>query len=188
MSTTHVETAAGDFPLPPFEFTDGDAREVLVAPYEGGPGDDEFEALRSMYDGWPRDTQSQGLPPIARTRTEQWLRDVLDGVNTVAWHGETAVGHAMLVPDPDAGGEEYELAVFVRPRYQGAGVGTRLVEGLLAQGYRAGVRVVWLTVGSWNDPALRLYRRLGFETTSFLQPGWLDEGPDAHIARMELRL
>jgi GNAT superfamily N-acetyltransferase len=66
-------------------------------------------------------------------------------VNAVAWHDETAVGHAMLIPDEEG---ESELAVFVRLRHQNAGIGRRLVEGLLAPGYREGVRHVWLTVGS----------------------------------------
>jgi GNAT superfamily N-acetyltransferase len=205
MSTRRVETAAGDLPLPPFEFTDGDGREVLVAPYgerEGPDGDpdgrdEDFEALYAMYDGWPRGEQSQGIPPVTRERTEAWLREVLDGVNAVAWHEDSAVGHAMLIPDEEGGNggadgndgdDEPELAVFVRPRHQNAGIGRRLVEGVLALGYREGVRHVWLTVGSWNGPARRLYGRLGFETTGFSQPVWLEKGPDAHIATMELDL
>lgn len=189
MSTAHVETAAGDLPLPPFEFTDADGRDVFVSPHgERADPDEEFEALHSMYDGWPEGTQSQGLPPVTRRRTETWLREVLDGenVNAIAWHDGAAVGHAMLIPDGDDDG--YELAVFVRPEHQNAGVGTRLVEGVLAQGHREGVEHVWLTVGSWNDPARRLYRSLGFETTGFSQPAWLEKGPDAHIATMELDL
>lgn len=183
---TQVETAAGDLPLPPFEFTDGDGRDVLVAPYETERGSEgEFEVLYSMYDGWPRGEQSQGIPPVTRQQTAAWLRDVLDGANTISWHDGAAVGHAMLIPD-EAEGDE--LAVFVRPRHQNAGIGTRLVKGVIAQGYREGVRHVWLTVGSWNDPALRLYQRLGFETTGFSSPDWLDRGPDAHIAEMKLDL
>jgi GNAT superfamily N-acetyltransferase len=198
MTDRRVETAAGTFRLPPFEFTDEDGRPVLVAPYgeragregESDERDEDFEALHAMYDGWPRGEQSQGIPPVTRERTEAWLRDVLDGVNAVAWHEGAAVGHAMLIPEAEGGddGAEHELAVFVRPRHQNAGIGRRLVEGVLALGHRAGVRHVWLTVGSWNDPALRLYQGLGFETTGFTRPSWLDRGPDAHIATMELDL
>jgi GNAT superfamily N-acetyltransferase len=186
MSPRQVETEAGDFPLPPFECSDGESREITIAPYGEQEGQsDELEALYEMYDEWPRNKKSQGIPPITREQTREWLQDVLEGVNTVAWHDGVAVGHAMLIPDDT---DECELAVFVRPRYQNAGIGTRLVEGVLAQGYRADIRNVWLTVGSWNEPALRLYQRLGFETTEFLRPGWLDEGPDEHIAKMELEL
>jgi len=198
MSTRRIETAAGDLPLPPFEFTDGDGREILVAPYGDRTGANEaFEALRAMYDGWPRDEQSQGIPPVTRERTRAWLRQVLDGVNAVAWHEDAVVGHAMLRPDEERGNgggdgndgdDEHELAVFVRPRHQNAGVGTRLVEGVLALGHRDGVRHVWLTVGSWNDPARLLYGNLGFETTGFSRPAWLEKGPDAYIATMELDL
>jgi hypothetical protein len=60
MSTMRVETAAGDLPLPPFEFTGGDGRDVFVASYgERTRPDEEYGVLHSMYDGWPRTEQLQ---------------------------------------------------------------------------------------------------------------------------------
>jgi ribosomal protein S18 acetylase RimI-like enzyme len=46
------------------------------------------------------------------------------------------------------------------PRFRGSGMGTRLLEGLMAEGRRSG-RPVSIHVERFN-PALRLYQRLGF--------------------------
>jgi len=87
-------------------------------------------------------------------------------VNVVAEHEDTPgtelVGHATLVPD---GEEAYELAIFVLSRYQNAGIGTSLITGLLGAGQRQGVERVWLTVERWNNAAIALYKKVGFETS-----------------------
>ena len=68
----------------------------------------------------------------------------------------------------DSAAEEagYELAIFVLSAYQGAGIGTELVETLLGHGQAEGIDRVWLTVERWNDPAIALYRKVGFETSN----------------------
>lgn len=72
------------------------------------------------------------------------------------------VGHATLVPDGDGA---YELAIFVLAGYQGAGIGTELLKGLLGAGAAHGIDRVWLTVEPWNGAAKHLYRKVGFETS-----------------------
>jgi len=57
----------------------------------------------------------------------------------------------------------HELVIFVHPEYQLAGIGSKLIRGLLGHGQREGVTRVWLTVGNNNRVAKRLYRSVGFE-------------------------
>lgn len=54
-----------------------------------------------------------------------------------------------------------ELGIGVEPRSRGRGVGAELCERLLAAAAAAGIRQVCLSVEKAN-PAVRLYRRLGF--------------------------
>jgi ribosomal protein S18 acetylase RimI-like enzyme len=49
--------------------------------------------------------------------------------------------------------------------YQRAGIGSQLMEGLLGHGQGEDVERVWLTVERWNDVAMALYRKFGFETS-----------------------
>ena len=125
--------------------------------------DEEFEALVEMYAAFDPSDRAQGIPPTREEGIRKWLDTILggDAHNVIAWDGERPAGHATLVTDGDA----FELAIFVLQAYQGAGIGTRLIEGLLGYGAEQGVEKVWLTVERWNHPAVSLYKKVGFETS-----------------------
>lgn len=156
----YPDEPAGPFPSPPLAFTDHDGREIEVRAYDGT--EREHEALVEMYVAFDPADRAQGIPPTEERRIRSWIDEILDtGLNVVAWDGDTAAGHATLVPQGDA----YELAIFVLQAYQEAGIGTRLMEVLLGHGADEGVRKVWLTVERWNQPAVNLYRKIGFESS-----------------------
>ncbi|MFP8955767.1 GNAT family N-acetyltransferase [Natrialbaceae archaeon A-CW3] len=145
-------------PLPPTTFTDRAGRTITVSAYAGDP-----QPLVDMYTHFDDDSRSQGLPPRGESRIRQWISGLLeDGLHTVARHGDDVIGHAVLIPYD----EKAELAIFVRPAYQSAGIGTQLIRGLLDQGRANGVDHVWLTVSRTNRIAMNLYRSAGFETTA----------------------
>jgi len=159
---TYPDEPAGPFDPPPLTFEDREGRTIALRPFDAeGP---EMEALVEMYLAFDPADRAQGIPPGSEPRVRSWLDHICedDCLNVVAWHGETAVGHATLVPD----GEAYELAIFVLQAYQRAGIGTRLIEALLGYGEQEGVEKVWLTVERWNRSAVALYERMGFETSS----------------------
>ncbi|MFB6135739.1 MAG: GNAT family N-acetyltransferase [Halobacteriaceae archaeon] len=162
MSRRYPDEPAGPFPSPPHGFIDGEGREIRVRAVEGDP--ETVEALVETYDDFDPAERAQGLPPSKEPAIRDWLDTLFEGGghNVVAWHGDDAVGHATLVPDGDGG---YELAIFVHQDYQGAGIGTELITHLLGHGADEGVERVWLTVERWNHPAVRLYEKVGFETT-----------------------
>ena len=62
-----------------------------------------------------------------------------------------------------AGGEADITNVCVHPDHRGRGIGKALVNLLLKQALRAGVRAVYLEVRASNRPAIGLYRKAGFE-------------------------
>lgn len=145
---------------PPAEFTDHTDREIRIRAYDGG-----IDSLVEMYVDFDPADRAQGIPPTTEVEIRRWLTRILqpESVNTIALHEDRVVGHATLVPDDEGA---YELAIFVHHHYQEAGIGTQLIGALLAQGREAGVELVWLTVEPWNEPAIKLYRKIGFETTS----------------------
>ena len=153
----YPDEPAGDFPEPPLSFEDREGRSISIEPYE--PGDEE--ALVEMYTEFDPADRAQGIPPSTEERVRDWLELIVDeGHNVVAWHGDAIAGHATLVPD---GGEAYELAIFVTQEYQRAGIGGRLIRGLLGYGASQDVDRVWLTVERWNRAAVALYEDVGFE-------------------------
>jgi ribosomal protein S18 acetylase RimI-like enzyme len=160
MSPAFPDEPTDSFPRPPRSFDDRTGRTIDVE----RASDADAEALLAMYREFDPADRAQGIPPVQDEAIEQWLDTILaeDCVNVVARQEDAAVGHATLVPDGDIG---YELAIFVLSAYQGAGIGTELVETLLGLGQAEGIEKVWLTVERWNDPAIALYETVGFETS-----------------------
>jgi len=141
----------------PLELLDSEGREIRVRPTDPT----ERDALVEMYDALAPEDRAQGLPPATPARIESWLDDVLvDGHHLLADHDGAAVGHTFVLP---AGERGHELAIFVASTHQHAGIGTRLLDSLLADGAARGVDRVWLTVRRDNVPARRLYESAGFD-------------------------
>ena len=161
MTRDYPDEPADEFPRPPRTVSDRDGREVTIDPADQSDRDGILE----MYLSFDPADRAQGIPPANEEAIERWLDTILaeDSLNVVAHHEGSVVGHATLVPDNQG---EYELAIFVLQPFQGAGIGTNLVETLLGLGQSEDLDRVWLTVERWNDPAIALYRKVGFETTN----------------------
>lgn len=161
--TRYPDEVAGPFPSPPLSFDDQDSQPIEIRAYDGS--DTEREALKAMYESFDPADRAQGIPPSRPSKLDDWLDRILgdDCFNVIAWDGDDAAGHATLVPDGEPA-TAYELAIFVLQSYQGAGIGTRLMEALLGHGVDNDVEKVWLTVERWNRAAVSLYKKIGFET------------------------
>jgi ribosomal protein S18 acetylase RimI-like enzyme len=153
---TSTPTAGDPFPRSPCSFDDDACRRITIE--ASGHADEE---LLAMYADFADEERSQGLPPRDEDRIRDWVHGLFDdGVNVVARHRDSVVGHAVLLPfDGKA-----ELAIFVHHDYQEAGIESRLIRVLLGQA--TGIERVWLAVARSNAVAVSLYRSVGFETVS----------------------
>lgn len=156
---SYPDEVSGPFPTPPFVYEGEEGREITIEVFDG-----DREGLVSMYDDFDPADRAQGIPPVGEDRIRDWLDHLLceDCYNVVARYDDRLVGHATLVSDSEGA---YELAIFIHQEFQGVGIGTELLEGLLGHGASMGVDRVWLTVERWNRPAINLYKKVGFETT-----------------------
>ncbi len=173
MTARFPDEPVDGFPAPPRTVTDRKGREIAIRQ----AFDEDVDALTEMYLAFDPEDRAQGIPPGDERRIREWL-DVVTGeetLNVVAAHEGTPVGHVMLVPDQH---EAYELAIFVLQAYQGAHIGTELLETALGLAQREGIEHIWLTVERWNSPAIALYKNIGFERT----------GDDSFELEMSLRL
>lgn len=169
MNRSYPGETTGGFPSPPREVTDAEGRSIVLC------HPTELEELVGMYAEFDPADRAQGIPPIGESAIREWLDRITtsNSVNLAARHDGHTVGHATLVGD-----DEYELAIFVLQAYQNAGIGTELLRTTLGAAAEAGVDRVWLAVERWNDPAIALYRKLGFEVV---------DNPDFEM-EMSLRL
>ncbi|MDQ3698543.1 MAG: GNAT family N-acetyltransferase [Gemmatimonadota bacterium] len=130
---------------------------------------EDWDGLLAMYRGLAPSQRAQGLPPWGEEQRAVWVDELWRrGPNVVAHAGERIVGHAALVPDRTG---SYELVVFVRQEYEGAGLGGALVDALLALARRREVELVRMRVERPNHRALALLRRRGFQQLSANESG-----------------
>jgi RimJ/RimL family protein N-acetyltransferase len=67
------------------------------------------------------------------------------------------------------------LGMYVKPEYQGIGVGTMLIKNMKILAKRLNLSRVWLSAFEGNTQAERLYKKMGFVDCGRV-PGWLQEG------------
>ncbi|MFW5928981.1 MAG: N-acetyltransferase family protein [Halobacteriota archaeon] len=151
--------SVADADRPPYSLEDREGRTIDVGVATGADVSDLVE----MYERFDPADRAQGIPPVRPDEIHRWLEVVLEGYNVVGRHDGDAVAHSMLVDTGEV--DTCELAIFVLQPYQGAGIGTRLVESAFGLAYDDGVTAIWLTVERWNHAAIRLYRKLGFQET-----------------------
>ena len=118
---------------------------------------EDVTALEAMYHQFEPRGEALGLPPRTDADTENWLRTLSDYLNFLLWDGERVVGHGVLCPFEDTA----EVAVFVHQDYRGRGAGRMLLESLIAEARRLGLRRIWGIAQPDNLPMLRLARACG---------------------------
>jgi RimJ/RimL family protein N-acetyltransferase len=105
-----------------------------------------------------------------RTMSTMWDDD-LEASRVALVDGEPA-GICKLAIRGDRG---WIAGIGISPSHRGKGVGEELMRGVLAEARDRGLREVWLEVLVQNEPAIRLYEKLGFERTRDLEVWTLEE-------------
>jgi ribosomal protein S18 acetylase RimI-like enzyme len=135
-------------------------RELDVRPFAG----DDFGGLVRMYKSFEPKRVAQGLPPPDVPRIAHWLdRLAQKSQALLACDGEKVVAHTILCPMP---GDSVEFTIFVHQDYREEGLGTVLSRHTLEWAQHMGFVRAFLTTEISNFRALRLFRKLGFQTTS----------------------
>lgn len=138
--------------------TDDDGTPLLVRPYQ--PSD--FDSLVAMYEAFDGSATTMGLPPFARPRIREWISKLTDdGWNLVAAIGDRIVGHVAVTP-VDA--VEPKFVVFVHTDFHDRGIGTELLEQLVAYADDRAHDALTLSVATDNHRAITVYENVGFET------------------------
>ncbi|MBU1451032.1 MAG: GNAT family N-acetyltransferase [Proteobacteria bacterium] len=104
---------------------------------------------------------SHPLPPQA---WEMFNRARADYPAYVVKRGEMVVGFGLLRPYlmPDTLARTAEVSYFFLPQHAGQGLGSRLLEMLVAEARERGVDNLLANVSSLNEGSLRFHRRHGF--------------------------
>ena len=127
-------------------------------------GREDFGALVQMYKSFEPKRVAQGIPPPDVPRIAHWL-DRLEQKSQalLAWQGGKVVAHTILCPMP---ADAVEFTIFVHQDFRQEGLGTALSRHTLEWAVHMGYSHAYLTTETSNFRALRLFRKLGFQTTS----------------------
>ena len=135
-------------------------RELVVRPFSN----QNFEALVRMYKAFEPKRVAQGIPPPDVPRIAHWLDQLTRKSQALlAWKDNVVVGHTILCPMP---ADAVEFTIFVHQDYREEGLGTVLSWHTLTLAMHMGFSQAYLTTEISNFRALRLFRKLGFQTTS----------------------
>ena len=151
---------SSELPFKPVVVATRKVRELQVRQF----APDDFGALVQMYKAFEPKRVAQGLPPPDVPRIAHWLDQLQqksDGL--LAWDGGKVVAHTILCP-MQAGAVEF--TIFVHQDYREEGLGTVISRHTLAWAREMGFFQIYLTTEISNFRALRLFRKLGFKTTS----------------------
>lgn len=96
--------------------------------------------------------------------------------------GDEIVGGCQLLRMFDEPGFFYVVGIYIRPHWQGRGLGRTFLLALAGEIGRTGGAGFVLTVAPKNQRALHLYRSAGFVEEAFM-PAFYGEGEDRHILR-----
>jgi [ribosomal protein S18]-alanine N-acetyltransferase len=143
---------------------------VTLRPMRWWDVESALEIEREVFssDAW---TAEQFWSELAGVPATRWY--------VVATAADDVVGYAGLA---QAGSECDVQTLAVRRSRQGSGVGSMLLDALLAEGSRRGCARAFLEVRADNAAAIALYRRRGFERIAVRQRYYSD-GTDALVMR-----
>ncbi|MGW9112689.1 GNAT family N-acetyltransferase [Microbacterium sp. NPDC055683] len=135
---------------------------------------DDFVAVGALVGAYLRQTEAEkaahGLAAAGAPLPDRYAREVADpadafaGMTVLLAEADGAPVGVVVCADGTAGREVKRL--WVDPVARGTGAGRGLLDAVLA----SSARPVRLTVWRWREPAIRLYRRLGFAEV----PPWDD--------------
>jgi ribosomal protein S18 acetylase RimI-like enzyme len=131
------------------------------------------DALRELWEEFEREVPWEVEEP--ETWADEWpdtLDDIRSGGVFLAEDGEGAVGVARI--EAVRRGRSHIQLVHVRERGRRQGIAKALVRKCVEHANEQGARFVSLEVLRSNERAIAVWRRLGFEETSFLRAAPLD--------------
>ena len=100
----------------------------------------------------------------------------------LAYVGDEIVGGCQLLRMFEEPGFFYVVGIYIRPHWQGRGLGRAFLLALAEEIRETGGSGFVLTVAPKNQRALQLYRSAGFVEEWFM-PAFYGEGEDRHILR-----
>jgi L-phenylalanine/L-methionine N-acetyltransferase len=172
-------------------FTSRNGKKFSFRPEEAT----DTEMLWVMFSSLSETTILNLVPPFNRERIESWTNniDYNEVLAIVAVteddYEQRIVGSASLkFNDQEVFKHKAELGIAIHDDYQNLGIGTALLNHLLAIAKMKKLKKVWLAVRTENNRAFQIYTKAGFEVEGTLRKEMFFKGEYRDEYRMAVFL
>ena len=143
-------------------------------------------AIRSIMSWFITNTTSSWrYKPMDLAETQQWLDRHMNRPEHQVWVadiGGRVIGYGCLSDfrAPEGYWPCAENSIYVLPEHSGLGIGSQLMERVLAQAVQSDLQVIVAAIDSSNRESIRFHQRFGFVRSGYLrrvgwkQDRWLD--------------
>ncbi|MEM3783447.1 MAG: GNAT family N-acetyltransferase [Candidatus Bathyarchaeia archaeon] len=155
-----------------------DGRTVQIRTFRS----QDKDKLIEMYESLSNDAVRWGMPPYTRERLEEgWFRNLQNITAIVAFHGDKIVGHAQIFKFPHLRRKgTADLLTYIHQDFQGVGLGTVMLDKLIELAKKEGLHRIGLYVVADNEPAIRLYQKMGFKVEGVMKDAYFGEDGKYH--------
>ena len=177
--------------IEPRVFTAKDGREVVLRSVKWEDLDDLLELINSLVE---EGTDIVLTKKVTRNEEAEWLGRFLIRVEKREIINCVAEVEGKVVANSEIGKREGCMShvggfgIAIKQGYRGIGLGTRMMQTLLEESRKAGLKIVVLEVFDTNEIAKRLYREMGFKEAGRIPKGVYKNGKYVDSIRMTLQL
>jgi ribosomal protein S18 acetylase RimI-like enzyme len=161
------------------EFVAKDGRKVVLRTLRWEDLDDLLDFINSLVD---EDTNILRASKVSREEEIEWLSNIFKRVGKGEIFCVAAEADGHLVANSEIiRGSGYSshvglIGIAVKKGFRGVGVGTELMKTLEECARKMGLKVLTLSVFANNQPAINLYRKMGFVETGRIPKRFFKDG------------
>lgn len=157
------------------QFTAKDGRKVILRTPKWEDLDDITEFINSLVDEGAEIAVTQR---VTREQEAEWLGRTLASLENdkefrlVAEIDGKVIANSEITKYSGTSSHICGLGIAIQNGYRDIGIGTRMMECLISQGKKWGLKLIELSVFGTNDRAIHVYRKLGFKQVG-IKPNYI---------------
>jgi len=172
-------------------FVAKDGRKVILRSIRWEDLDDCLEFINSLVEEGAeilRDTR------VSREEEAEWLGrrltriDKGEMINVVAEVDGKMIANSEVEKRSGPMKQVGFLGIAIKSGYRGIGLGTKIMQTLIEESKKAGLKILVLDVSDTNQTAKALYKKMGFREAGRIPKGIYKKGKYIDLVRMTLEL